>query len=250
MKLSGSRVLVTGANRGLGRAFVEALRGAGCAKVYAAARRTESLAPDGVVEPVRLDITDEAQIAAAAARCGDIDILINNAGAAGCTPALGAPTMANARLEMETNYFGTLAMCRAFAPVLKRNGGGALVNVLSVVSWFNAAMQGTYCASKAAESSLTKAVRCELRAQGTLVVGVYAGYIDTDMAARMWGAEQFAKESPAQIAARVLAGIEAGEEEILTDERAEGVHAALLKDARPFEAELQKAWDIYASQQG
>ena len=99
------------------------------------------------------------------------------------TPVLGAPTMDNARREMETNYFGTLAMCRAFAPVLKRNGGGALVNILSVVSWFNAPVQGTYCASKAAEWSLTKAVQFELRAQGTLVVAVHAGYIDTGMTA-------------------------------------------------------------------
>jgi len=157
-------------------------------------------------------------------------------------------TIANARLEMETNYFGTFSICRAFAPVLKRNGGGVLVNVLSVVSWFNAPMQGTYCASKAAESSLTKAVRCELRAQGTLVVGVYAGYIDTDMAAGMWGSDQYSKSSPAEIAARVLAGIEDSTEGIFTDESAHGIHSTLLKDARPFESELQKAWDVFASQ--
>ncbi len=197
---------------------------------------------------MQLDITNAEHVTSAAATCSNINILINNAGVAGFTPALGAPTMANARLEMETNYFGTLAMCRAFAPVLKRNGGGALVNVLSVVSWFNAAMQGTYCASKAAESSLTKAVRYELRAQGTLVVGVYAGYIDTDMAARMWGAEAYSKSNPAEIAARVLAGIEDGTEEILTDESARSFHSTLLKDARPFESDLQKAWDLYASQ--
>jgi len=249
MKLRGSTVLVTGANRGLGRALVDALREAGCAKVYAAARRTESLVTDGVVEPIQLDITNAAHVASAAARCGDINILINNAGFAGFTPALGTPTMANARLEMETNYFGTLAMCRAFAPVLKRNGGGALVNVLSVVSWFNAPMQGTYCVSKAAESSLTKAIRFELRAQETLVVGVYAGYFDTDMAAGMWGAENLSKPSPAKIAARVIAGIEDGTEEILTDESAHSLHSTLLKDTRPFEFELQKAWDAYASQQ-
>ena len=248
MKLSGSIALVTGANRGLGRAFVMALREAGCAKVYAAARRIESLTSDSVIEPTQLDITNAEHITSAAAICSDVNILINNAGVAGCTPSLGVSTTANARLEMETNYFGTLAMCRAFAPVLKRNGGGALVNVLSVVSWFNAPMQGTYCASKAAESSLTKAVRFELRAQGTLVVAVYAGYIDTDMAARMWGAEEFSKSSPAEIATRVLAGIEDGTEEVLTDERAQGVHSALLKDARPFDTELQKAWDVYASQ--
>jgi len=249
MKLNRSTVLVTGANRGLGRSFVNAFREAGCTKVYAAARRIENLASDGVIEPVQLDITNTEHVTSAAARCGDIHILINNAGVAGFTPALGAPTMANARLEMETNYFGTLAMCRAFTPVLKRNGGGALVNVLSVVSWFNAPIQGTYCASKAAESSPTKAIRFKLGAQGTLVIGVYAGYIDTDMAARMWGAEQFLKLSPAEISARVLAGIENGTEEILTDERAQSVHSALLKDARPFESDLQKAWDVYASQQ-
>ena len=249
MKLNGSTVLVTGANRGLGRSFVNALREAGCAKIYAAARRIESLASDGVIERVQLDITNTEHVTSVAARCRDINILINNAGVAGFSPALGAPTMANARLEMETNYFGTLAMCRAFAPVLKRNGGGALVNMLSVVSWFNAPMQGTYCVSKAAESSLTKAIRCELRAQGTLVVGVYAGYIDTDMAAGMWGSEEYPKTSPAEIAARVLAGIEDGTEEILTDETARSVYSALLKDARPFESNLQKAWDAYASQQ-
>jgi NAD(P)-dependent dehydrogenase (short-subunit alcohol dehydrogenase family) len=248
MNIYGSTVLVTGANGGLGTAFVKALREAGCAKIYAAARRTENLASDEVIEPVQLDITNPEQVAAAAARCGGVNILINNAGVAGCSPALGAPTMSAAQLEIETNYLGTLAMCRAFAPVLKRNGGGALVNMLSVVSWFNAPMQGTYCISKAAESALTKGIRFELRAQGTLVVGVYAGYIDTDMAARMWGSAEYPKLSPAEAAARVLAGIENGTEEIITDERTEGVRAALLKDARPFEAQLQRAWDLYARQ--
>jgi len=247
MKLRGSTALVTGANRGLGRAIVHALRDAGCARIYAAARRSDRIASDGPIQAVQLDVTNTGHVAAAAARCGDVDILINNAGVAGATPAIGTPTVTNARLEMETNYFGTLAMCRAFAPVLKRNGGGALVNILSVVSWFNVPMQATYCASKAAEASLTKALRFELRAQGTLVVGVYAGYIDTDMAAGMWGAENSAKSSPAEIAARVLAGLEAGTEEVLTDDRARGVHSALLKDARSFECELQRAWDLYAS---
>jgi NAD(P)-dependent dehydrogenase (short-subunit alcohol dehydrogenase family) len=137
---------------------------AGCAKIYVAARSAGS-ERDAVVEPVALDITDERQVSTAAAHCGDVDLLINNAGVARFLPALGAPTMADARLEMETNYFGTLAMCRAFAPVLKRNRGGALVNVLSVVSFFNAPMQGSYCASKAAAWSLTKDIRFELRAR-------------------------------------------------------------------------------------
>lgn len=239
MKISGTTVLVTGANRGLGRALVDALRDAGAAKIYAAARDASAITPGGAIEPVRLDITNGEQVAAAAARCDDVNILINNAGVASFNPALGAPTMDHARHEMETNYFGTLAMCRAFAPVLKRNGGGALVNVLSVVSWFNAPMQGSYCASKAAEWSLTKAARFELHAQGTLVVGVYAGYIDTDMTAGLG----FPKSSAKDIAARVVAGLEAGSEEILADERARTVHAELHKDSGPFDANMQKVWD-------
>ena len=123
MMIGGSTALVTGANRGLGKALVRALLEAGCAKVYAGARNIEGVAPDRVVQPLQLDITNMDQVAAAAARCGDVDILINNAGVAGFTPVLAAPTMDNARLEIETNYLGTLAMCRAFAPALERNGG-------------------------------------------------------------------------------------------------------------------------------
>ena len=245
MKISGSTVLVTGANRGLGHAFVRALTDAGCAKIYAAARNIARRAADEIVEPIELDITNAEHVARAAARCGDVNILINNAGVATFMPALGAPTMDHARREMETNYFGTLAMCRAFAPVLKRNAGGALVNVLSVVSWFNAPMQGTYSASKAAEWSLTKPARYELRAQGTLVVSVYAGYIDTDMTAGL----TFPKSSPHDIVARVLAGIEANTEEILADDRARSVHAELHKDAGPFDANMQKVWDDFVRRQ-
>lgn len=239
MNLKGSTVLVTGANRGLGRALVQAAREAGVARVYAAARDPSSIAAGAAIEPVRLDITDGEQVAAAAERCADVNILINNAGVASFQPALGAPTTDGARREMETNYFGTLAMCRAFAPVLKRNGGGALVNILSVVSWFNVPMQGSYSASKAAEWSLTKAARFELRAQGTLVAGVYAGYIDTDMTAGI----AFPKSSAAEIAARIMAGIESGSEEILADERARSVHAELHKDSGPFDDTMQKVWD-------
>src|SRR5271163_1976042 len=196
MKISGSTALVTGANRGLGRGLVQALRDAGCAKIYAAARSVTVVLQDSIIAPVALDITKAEQVTAAAAHCADVNLLINNAGVARFMPALGAPTMADARLEMETNYFGTLAMCRAFAPVLKRNGGGALVNMLSVVSFFNAPMQGSYCASKAAEWSLTKDVRFELRAQGTLVIGVYAGYIDTDMTAGLTAPKSSPPTSP------------------------------------------------------
>jgi NAD(P)-dependent dehydrogenase (short-subunit alcohol dehydrogenase family) len=239
MQINGLTALVTGANRGLGRAFVQALQDAGCTKIYAAARTIEGAARDAVVEPVQLDITKIGQVSSAAARCHDVGILINNAGVARFIPALGAPTMDDARLEIETNYLGTLAMCRAFAPVLKRNGGGVLVNMLSVVSFFNAPMQGSYCASKAAEWSLTKAVRFELRAQGTLVIGVYAGYIDTEMTAGLMAP----KSSPADIAARVLEGIASGTEDVLADERSRTVFAELRKDDRAFDANMQKIWD-------
>jgi NAD(P)-dependent dehydrogenase (short-subunit alcohol dehydrogenase family) len=239
MRIAGSTALVTGANRGLGHALVQGLRAAGCTRVYAAARSVESLVADMVVTPLTLDITNGEQVAAAAAACQDVNILINNAGVAAFTPVLGAATTDNARREMETNYFGTLTMCRAFAPVLKRNRGGALVNVLSVVSWFNVPMQGSYCASKAAAWSLTKAARFELRAQGTLVVAVYASYIDTDMAAGVAAA----KSSPQQIAAQVIAGIESDSEEILADERARTLRSQLLGDYGPFDAQMQNAWD-------
>ena len=239
MKLAGTTALVTGANRGLGRAFVEALRGAGCARIYAGARDAAGIAGDGIVVPIKLDITRADEVAAAASRCTDVNVLINNAGVARFKPALGAPAMDDARLEMETNYFGTLAMCCAFAPVLKTNGGGALVNMLSVVSFMNVPMQGSYSASKAAEWSLTKAVRFELRAQGTLVIGVYAGYIDTDMTTGIAGP----KSSPADIAARVIEGIEDGTADILADQRSREVFDMLRRDDRGFDANMQKLWD-------
>jgi len=196
MKVGGTTVLVTGANRGLGRALVEALRDAGAAKIYAAARNAAAIEPGKAIETAKLDITNGEQVAAAAARCRHVNILINNAGVASFNPAL-------------------------------------------VVSWFNVPMQGSYCASKSAAWSLTKAARFELRAQDTLVAGVYAGYIDTDMTAGV----AFPKTSAADIAARVIAGIEAGSEEILADERARTVHAQLHKDSGPFDANMQKVWD-------
>lgn len=239
MNLKGATALVTGSNRGLGKALVAALHSAGCRTVYAAARDPASVAAVPGIVPVRLDITKPDQVAAATEQCRDVDLLINNAAIARLTPALGAPSMEDARAQMETNYFGTLAMCRASAPVLKANGGGTLVNVLSVASWFNVPMQGAYCASKSAAWSMTKAARFELRSQGTRVAAVYSGYIDTDMAAGL----SFAKSSPETIAAAILDGIATDQEEILTDERARATHAELLKDSGPFEANMQRTWD-------
>lgn len=241
--ISGSRALVTGAGRGLGRVLTEALLERSAAAVYGGARDPDAISVPGVV-PVRLDITDPGQVAAAAARCGDVNILVNNAGIMRRTPLLAATDTAAARAEMETNYFGTLAMCRAFAPVLAANGGGALVNILSVVSWLAVPFQGSYAASKSAAWALTNAARVELRSQGTQVTGIFASYIDTDMAA---GAA-LPKISPQEVAAQVLDGIEAGAEEVLTDQRTRSVKAALPDDLAQLYPPLQEAWDARASQ--
>jgi NAD(P)-dependent dehydrogenase (short-subunit alcohol dehydrogenase family) len=237
MQIRGAVALVTGANRGLGRALAHALVQRG-AKVYGGARDPGSISDRGIV-PVKLDVTNAADVTVAAKMCADATLLVNNAGLAAFTPLLEAPSMDNARREMETNYFGMLAMCRAFAPVLAKNGGGAILNILSVVSWFNAPMQGSYSASKAAALSLTDGIRHELRKQGTRVIGVHAGYIDTDMAAKIPGE----KSSPEAIAKAALDGVEAGVDEVLADKRAHDVRAAMMKDPHGMDGAMQKLWE-------
>ena len=160
MRIADSVALVTGAGRGLGRAFVQELAGRGARAVYAAARDPSAVTGPGI--PVALDITDPEQVAGVARDCADVTLLVNNAGVMTLSPLIGAPTMAGARQEIGTNYLGTLAMCRAFAPVLAANGGGAIVNMLSVVSFFTNPANGSYGASKAAEWALTNGIRIEL----------------------------------------------------------------------------------------
>jgi NAD(P)-dependent dehydrogenase (short-subunit alcohol dehydrogenase family) len=181
MKVEGAAALVTGANRGLGAAIAQALLGSG-AKVYGAARDTTTLTNQDLI-PVRLDVTSADDIAAAARTCGDVSIVVNNAGILRSSASLAPGAVDAARAEMETNFFGAMRMARAFAPVLRDNGGGALVNVLSALSFMSMPQGATYSASKAAAWSLTNALRIELRRHGTLVVAVHAGFIDTDMAA-------------------------------------------------------------------
>ena len=203
MDIAGARALVTGANRGLGKAFVEELLKRGVAVVYAAARNPETVdVDDNRVIPIGLDITNPDDVRDAVSRCADVTVLINNAGAMLRSPLLAATDVSAARSEMETNYFGTLAMCRAFAPVLAKNGGGAIVNMLSVASWLASPFNGSYAASKSAQWALTNAIRTELRAAGTLVVGVHAGWIDTDMAANV----PEAKISTGDVAAQTMDG--------------------------------------------
>jgi NAD(P)-dependent dehydrogenase (short-subunit alcohol dehydrogenase family) len=238
--IEGTTALVTGANRGLGKAFVQALLDRGAAKVYAGARNPGTVdVTDARVVPVQLDITNLDDIAAAARDCTDVSLLINNAGAMLLRPFLSAPDVSAARTEMETNYFGTLAMARAFAPVLGAAGGGSLVNMLSVVSWYAPPFNASYCASKSAQWALTNALRVELHAQGTLVVGVHAGFIDTDMAA----AVDDPKISAQEVAGQTLDAIEKGQPEVLADEWTRHVKNSVATDQDSLYPAVQLSWD-------
>lgn len=222
VRIEGATALVTGANRGLGRVMARMLVERGARRVYGGARDPREVAEPGVV-PVRLDVTDPGQVAAAAETCADLTLLVNNAGVLTDSPLLAAPDLAAARTEMEVNYFGTLAMCRAFAPLLVGNAPGAIVNVLSIASWFTNPAMGSYSASKAAAWAMTNGVREELRDTGVLVVGVHCGYIDTDMAAHVSGP----KNTPESIAAQAFDAVQAGRTEVLADERTRRAKADL-----------------------
>ncbi|MER6079140.1 SDR family oxidoreductase [Streptomyces sp. NPDC001833] len=221
MKIEGSVALVTGANRGIGLAFCRALLARGAARVYAGVRRPEDLTEPGL-EPLRLDVTDPGQIAAAARTASDATIVINNAGIQ-AGPGLLEGSLDGARRELEVNYLGTWAVSRAFAPVLAANGGGALVNMLSVASWRSTWRFPSYAASKAAQWSVTNALRVALREQGTLVVGVHVGWVDTDATV----AVDEPKTDAAEVAAQTMEAIARDEPEVLVDETARRVRAAL-----------------------
>jgi len=222
MKIKNSVVLVTGANRGLGLVFARELLAAGAKKVYAAARDPAAITLSGV-EAIRLDVTSADDIAAAVAACGDLTLLVNNAGIARGSPFLAPGSAAAARAELETNYFGPLALSQALAPALAANGGGAIVNVLSVLSWLNLTGAATYSASKAAAWSLTNGLRQELRAQGTQVLGLHVGFMDTDMARGI----DAPKADPVDVVRQTLAALEAGREEVLADELSRQVRQGL-----------------------
>jgi NAD(P)-dependent dehydrogenase (short-subunit alcohol dehydrogenase family) len=225
MDVAGSVALVTGANRGLGASLCASLLDRGAAKVYAGARDVGSVKLDGV-EPIRLDITSADDIAAAVQQCGDVTLLINNAGIGTGTSALAGNAEEMAKLEFDTNVLGPLAMSRAFAPILGANGGGAMVNVLSVLAWFSVPPSALYCAAKAASLSLTNSIRLELHAQKTQVLALHVGYMDTDMTAGI----DAPKSSPDDVAAQVMDGLEAGALEVLADEVSRNVRAALSAD--------------------
>ncbi|MFC4948531.1 SDR family oxidoreductase [Pseudonocardia sp. GCM10023141] len=220
MDLSTTTAFVTGANRGLGRHFAEQLLARG-ATVYAGARNPAPVDLSGAI-PVAIDVTDPASVAAAAAATSGVTLLINNAGS-GTGASVLTGSIDDIRLEMETHYFGALDVTRAFAPQLAANGGGAVLNVLSVLSWFTAPHVSAYSAAKSAAWSLTNALRIELAGQRTVVSALHVGYMDTDMARDVTGP----KSDPAVIAKIALDGVEAGSTEILADELSRNVQAGL-----------------------
>jgi NAD(P)-dependent dehydrogenase (short-subunit alcohol dehydrogenase family) len=220
LDLSTSTALITGANRGFGRHLAEQLVRRG-ATVYATARRPESIDLDGV-RPLRLDITDSRSVAEAAAVARDVTVLINNAGI-GTGASLLTGDVADLHREFDTHVFGTLDVTRAFVPVIEGNGGGAILNVLSVLSWVALPAVGGYCAAKSAEWSMTNALRAELAPRGIRVSGLHVGYMDTDLAARV----DAPKSDPAAVATLALDQLAAGAPEILADDISHQVQAGL-----------------------
>ncbi|MBW4443355.1 MAG: SDR family oxidoreductase [Plectolyngbya sp. WJT66-NPBG17] len=236
MEIANSVALVTGANGGLGQYYVEALRSRGATKIYAAARNPNLLAdlvatdPNTII-PVALDVTNEESVNQAAAQCQDVTLLINNAGVGFNQGLIAASDLSQARMEMEVNYFGTLMMCRAFASVLKQIGGGAIVNMVSMVARVNLPFNGSYSASKAATLSLTQGVRAELAAQGTLVIAVLPATIDIGMGK----AYPDPKVSPEEVVNDALQAAIDGIEDVYPGEQAKQMVAQLLKDPKAFE---------------
>lgn len=235
VSVAGAVALVTGANRGIGAAFVQELLAAGAQRVYAAARNPRSLLElarqDRRIIPVQLDITDEESVRTAAQRLSDVNLLVNNAGVSLNTCVIATDALDGARAEMEVNYFGLLRMSRAFVPVLASNGGGALIKVLSILARVASPIHGSYSASKAAAFSLTQSLRAELRSQGTLVIGVMPAYVETDMTDGIAAP----KMQAADVARAALEAVRSGQEEVYPGEVAAQVAAWLQQDPKAVE---------------
>jgi len=240
MDITDSVVLVTGADGAIGRAFVAQLLERGARKVYVAAREPAALAGlldtgDSRLVPLALDVTDAGQIARAAVDAPDVTLLINNAGHAAFQGAIAAPALDDARREMEVNYFGPLALTRAFAPVLAAAGGGAIVNMLSMAAVVSLPALGSYSASKAALLSVTRSVRAELAAQGTAVVGVLAVQTESKIGSRL----PEPRMQPDEVVLDTLAAIEAGvSDEITAGAQTRGAWLAYAADPKAFQAKM------------
>lgn len=225
MKIHDATLLITGANRGIGLAFAREALARGARKVYAGARDPARVTLAGVI-PVRLDVTRDVDIAAAADTLGDVTILVNNAGIGRFGGLLEPGAIDAAREQLETNYFGPWRMSAAFAPILAANGGGAILNVLSVASWVTTPTLAVYATSKAAAWSLTNALRHALRAQGTQVLGLHMGFVDTDLVRDLEGP----KSTPEAVVRAAFDALEAGAAEVAADDLSRAVKAGLAAE--------------------
>ena len=225
MKLHNATVLITGANRGIGLAFAREALARGARKVYAGARDPSSVTLPGV-EPIALDVGNPEQVAAAARQCGDVTLVINNAGIANFGGFMAEGSIESLRHHMETNVIGLLRVSQAFSPVLAAQGGGALLNVLSIASWISSPTLAVYGASKSAAWAVTNALRLELQGQGTQVLGLHMGFVDTDLTRGI----EMPKSTPEDIVRRAFDGLEAGALEVLADEFTQQVKRGLSAD--------------------
>jgi NAD(P)-dependent dehydrogenase (short-subunit alcohol dehydrogenase family) len=222
MDLKNAVVLITGANRGLGLAFAREALARGARKVYAGARDPSTVTLAGV-EAIKLDVTNPQDVAAAAAHASDVTLVINNAGIAAIGGFMAEGSIESAQRHLDTNLFGSLRVAQAFAPVLAANGGGALLNVLSIASWVNGPLLGVYAMSKSAAWAMTNGLRNDLRAQKTQVLGLHMGFVDTDLTKGIDGP----KSTPESIVSQAFDGLEAGAEEVLADDRTRQVKQGL-----------------------
>jgi NAD(P)-dependent dehydrogenase (short-subunit alcohol dehydrogenase family) len=239
MDIEGAVVLVTGANRGIGRALVERFAANGAKRVYAAAREPTAIVAKSDVTPIALDVTSPEDVRRVGERCSDVTILVNNAGVSLGQPLIGAESETFAEREMAVNYFGVLRMCRAFAPILAANGGGAIVNVLSILARANMPRVGSYCASKAASLSLTQGVRGELAKQGTFVTAILPAFVDTDMAAHV----SAPKLAPEHVADAAIQALRERLEEAYPGQARE-IAAQLDKDAKAVERQFAAMFPV------
>lgn len=228
MKVKDSVVLITGANRGIGAAFVEAFQAAGASKIYAASRSLDDFVGERVA-PIKLDVTKPTDILRAAESCKDVAIVVNNAGVLAPSDALADDVEEAFGRQIEVNVLGPVRLTRAFAPILKANGGGAVVTMHSVMSWLTVGGSTPYSASKAAMWAFTNGMRIQLATQNTQVVGVHVGFVDTDMT----GGIETPKITARDVVTQVLQGIEAGVLEILVDDMTRTVRSSFCSD-RPL----------------
>jgi NAD(P)-dependent dehydrogenase (short-subunit alcohol dehydrogenase family) len=222
MQIENSTVLITGANRGIGLAFAKAFLARGAHKVYAGARDPSKISMAGVT-PIQLDVNSVSDVQAAAQLAKDVTIVVNNAGIANLGSFMAEDAEAALRNHLETNVLGPLRVSRAFAPVLALNGGGALINVASIASWITSPLLASYAVSKSALWSLSNGLRNDLRNQGTQVLTLHMGFVDTDLTKGL----EMPKSTPEAIVERALQALEAGALEVLADEITQQVKAGL-----------------------